>query len=280
VLLDQAEASEETAEQEKQQETPMKSSRTTNSFPPFGCRMHVRNPVSFPYKAPGRLVIMAHSGTVAHLVATTNIRVSKSGLIEESKMEVGGVPAGTTMMMIKIEMPIPSQMRIFMSCIEVSTQKSGIPTKIAYLPPHCLADSVGSPTEALSGCRQVIGLILESIEAFATLRDLVNVVSHHTNSVINLLNGQELSAIMSPHRCYPPLYRPGNPPCAESTIVGFQTNRRPYRTLIQAKLRASSSLSSKCAAAERHSGTFGTNIGAFPISFRRSHWKIRGVVDF
>jgi hypothetical protein len=34
---------------------------------------------------------------------------------------------------------------------------------------------------------QVVGLILKSIKALTTLRDLVDVVTHHTHGVINLL---------------------------------------------------------------------------------------------
>ena len=55
------------------------------------------------------------------------------------------------------------------------------------LPPHLLADSVGTATEALSGDSQVVGLILQGIQALATLGNLVDVVSHHTNGVVDLL---------------------------------------------------------------------------------------------
>jgi hypothetical protein len=93
------------------------------------------------------------------------------------------------MMMIKMATPMPSQIRIFMSCNMVSTRKavSGAASRVAYLPPHSLADSVGTAAEALSRLRQVIGLVLESIKALATLRNLVNVVSHHTDGVVDLL---------------------------------------------------------------------------------------------
>jgi len=55
------------------------------------------------------------------------------------------------------------------------------------LPPHLFANSVGSTTEALSGDCKVVGLILKGIEAFTTLRDLVDILFHHTNGIIDLL---------------------------------------------------------------------------------------------
>jgi hypothetical protein len=55
------------------------------------------------------------------------------------------------------------------------------------LPPHLLADSVGSSTETLCRDGQVVGLILKSIEALTTLGNLVDVVTHHTHGIINLL---------------------------------------------------------------------------------------------
>ena len=55
------------------------------------------------------------------------------------------------------------------------------------LPPHLLADSVGAATEALSGDGQVVGLILQGSQALATLGNFVDVLSHHTNGVIDLL---------------------------------------------------------------------------------------------
>ena len=45
-------------------------------------------------------------------------------------------------------------------------------------PPHLLPDSVGTPSETLSGDGQVVGLILECIETFATLRHFVDVLFH------------------------------------------------------------------------------------------------------
>jgi len=54
------------------------------------------------------------------------------------------------------------------------------------LPPHLLANPVRTTTESLSRDSQVVGLILEGIETLATLRNLVDVVTHHTDGVINL----------------------------------------------------------------------------------------------
>ena len=55
------------------------------------------------------------------------------------------------------------------------------------LPPHLLADSVGATAEALGRDGQVVGLILQGIQALATLGNLVDVLSHHTNGVVDLL---------------------------------------------------------------------------------------------
>ena len=55
------------------------------------------------------------------------------------------------------------------------------------LPPHLLADSVGTATEALSGDSQVVGLILQGIQALATLGNLVDVVSHDADGAVDFL---------------------------------------------------------------------------------------------
>ena len=57
------------------------------------------------------------------------------------------------------------------------------------LPPHLLADSVGTPPEALSADRQIIRLVLERVQALAPLRDLVDVLAHNADGVVNLLKG-------------------------------------------------------------------------------------------
>ena len=60
-------------------------------------------------------------------------------------------------------------------------------THLHVLPPHLLANSVGTTTEPLSGDSEVVGLILQSIKAFTALGDLVDVVAHHTDGVVDLL---------------------------------------------------------------------------------------------
>lgn len=62
------------------------------------------------------------------------------------------------------------------------------------LPPHLLAHTVGTATEALGGDGQVVGLVLQRIEALTTLRDLVDVVTHHTDGVVDLLR-KELAMV-------------------------------------------------------------------------------------
>jgi hypothetical protein len=50
-----------------------------------------------------------------------------------------------------------------------------------------LSHSVGAAAESLSGHRQVVGLVLQGIESFTTLGDLVDILSHNTDCVIDLL---------------------------------------------------------------------------------------------
>ena len=56
------------------------------------------------------------------------------------------------------------------------------------LPPHLLPHAVGSPAEALGRDGQVVSLILEGVQTLSTLRDLVDVLTHHTDGVIDLLH--------------------------------------------------------------------------------------------
>ena len=55
------------------------------------------------------------------------------------------------------------------------------------LPPHLLANSIGTSAETLGGNSEVIGLVLQVVEILASLRDLVNVITHHANGIIDLL---------------------------------------------------------------------------------------------
>ena len=63
------------------------------------------------------------------------------------------------------------------------------------LPPHLLPDSIGAATETLGGDGQVVGLVLEVVEALATLRHLVDVLSHHPHGVVNLLHGTQCQPV-------------------------------------------------------------------------------------
>lgn len=54
------------------------------------------------------------------------------------------------------------------------------------LPPHLLPDTVRAAPEALRRDGKVVGLILESIETFTSLRDLVDVLAHHIDGVVDL----------------------------------------------------------------------------------------------
>ena len=58
------------------------------------------------------------------------------------------------------------------------------------LPPHLLAYAVGATAETLRGRRQVVGLILQGIEAVATLRGFVQVVLHLGHGAVDLLLSQ------------------------------------------------------------------------------------------
>lgn len=102
----------------KQQETP-KSSKP-NPFPSLWMPNACAKSSFVSLQAPCRLVIKVYEGAGAHFfVATTIHFVSTVGW---QRTQLNHLPAGTTMMMIKMAMPMPSQIRIFMSCDAVSTQ--------------------------------------------------------------------------------------------------------------------------------------------------------------
>jgi hypothetical protein len=61
------------------------------------------------------------------------------------------------------------------------------------LPPHLLPDTVRAAPEALRRDGKVVGLILESIETFTSLRDLVDVLAHHIDGVVDLLEEIKLA---------------------------------------------------------------------------------------
>lgn len=55
-------------------------------------------------------------------------------------------------------------------------------------PPHLLSNPIGSTAEPLGGVGEVVCLVLEGVEALSTLGDLVDVLAHHTDGIIDLLN--------------------------------------------------------------------------------------------
>lgn len=61
-------------------------------------------------------------------------------------------------------------------------------THLHILPPHLFPHSVGSTAETLGGYSQIVRLILKRVEALTTLGDLVNVLTHHANGVVDLLS--------------------------------------------------------------------------------------------
>jgi hypothetical protein len=67
------------------------------------------------------------------------------------------------------------------------------------LPPHILAHAIGASAEALGRDGEVVGLVLQRIQVLTTLRDLVDVFAHHTDSVVDLCLqcGGSLVAILS-----------------------------------------------------------------------------------
>ena len=55
------------------------------------------------------------------------------------------------------------------------------------LPPHLLAHAVGAAAEALRGRRQVVGLVLQGVEALAALRGFAQVLLHLGHGAVDLL---------------------------------------------------------------------------------------------
>ena len=65
------------------------------------------------------------------------------------------------------------------------------------LPPHLLSDPIGATSEALGGNCKVVCFVLKRIQSFASLRDFVDVFSHHTHGIVDLLRNK--SAIARQH---------------------------------------------------------------------------------
>lgn len=74
------------------------------------------------------------------------------------------------------------------------------------LPPHLLPDAVGSPTETLSRDGEVVCLVLQGVQVLASLRDLVDVLPHHIDGVIDLLLLRQ--HFFPPLYCIPFVYHP------------------------------------------------------------------------
>lgn len=54
------------------------------------------------------------------------------------------------------------------------------------LPPHLFPHTVGAPAKSLCRRGKTICLVLQGIEIFSTLRDLVDIFAHYTDGVIDL----------------------------------------------------------------------------------------------
>ena len=84
--------------------------------------------------------------------------------------------------------PAIRHIRIFISYdTHVSGFQAGDAPCNPHLPPHLLPDTVGTATESLCRNCEVVGLVLKSVETLATLRNLVDVVPHHADGVVDLL---------------------------------------------------------------------------------------------
>ena len=55
------------------------------------------------------------------------------------------------------------------------------------LPPHLLAHTICTSSEALSGHGEVVGLVLQRVQAGASFRDFVNVVPHDSDGAVDFL---------------------------------------------------------------------------------------------
>jgi hypothetical protein len=55
------------------------------------------------------------------------------------------------------------------------------------LPPHLLSYAVRSTSEALGGDGEVVGLVLQRVQAFAALGDFINIVAHDAYGAVDFL---------------------------------------------------------------------------------------------
>ncbi len=104
-----------------------------------------------------------------------NIKISKSALHDEDELGVCRCLQESFTLETRLDVQLARRLE----------QRAMI--RESDLPPHLLANSVCPASEPLSRDCKIIGLILERIEAFTTLRDLVDVLSHHANGIVNLL---------------------------------------------------------------------------------------------
>lgn len=55
------------------------------------------------------------------------------------------------------------------------------------LPPHVLSDAVGAPPEALGTDGKVVCFVFDRVQPLASFGDLVDVIPHDPDGVVNLL---------------------------------------------------------------------------------------------
>lgn len=92
-------------------------------------------------------------------------------------------------------MPMMMQSRMRISFHHIFAEKSGFaPSKFLETQlTHLLANTVGAATETLGRDGQIIGLVLKRVEILSTLRDLVDIVAHHTDGIVDLLKSELVS---------------------------------------------------------------------------------------
>lgn len=58
---------------------------------------------------------------------------------------------------------------------------------LEVLPPHVFSDSIGASSEPLCTDGQVVGLVFYGVQSFTSFGDFVDVVSHDSDGVVDLL---------------------------------------------------------------------------------------------
>ena len=64
------------------------------------------------------------------------------------------------------------------------------------LPPHLFPNPVRATAEALGGHGEVVGLVLQRIQVLIPLSDLVDVLAHDPDRIIDLLGRELMSAFV------------------------------------------------------------------------------------